>query len=68
MPLATSTYWNQVHGANAEDAPLDLEGMQTMRNLARNMAFLIKSVALGKEKYGAPALERGARTNFITRT
>lgn len=65
MPLATSTYWNQVHGANGEDALLDLEGMQTMRNLARNMAFLIKSIALGKEKYGMPELERGARTNFI---
>ena len=67
MPLATSTYWNQVHGANEEDAPFDLEGMQTMRNLARNMAFLIKAVALAKERYGAPELERGARTNFIRR-
>ncbi len=65
MPLATSTYWNQVHGANAEDALHDLEGMQTMRNLARNMSFLIKSIALGKERYGAPMVERGARTNFI---
>lgn len=67
MPIATSTYWNQVHGANGDDALLDLEGMQTMRNLARNMAFLIKAVALAKKEYGAPELERGARTNFITR-
>lgn len=67
MPLATSTYWNQVHGANGEDAVFDHEGMQTMRNLARNMAFLIKAIALAKDKYGLPELERGARTNFITR-
>lgn len=65
MPLVTSTYWNQVHGANAEDAALDGEGMQTMRNLARNAAFLIKSIALGKENIGLPRLERGTRTNFI---
>ena len=67
MPLATSTYWNQVHGANGEDALLDLEGMQTMRNLARNMAFLIKAVKMAKDTIGAPELERGARTNFIKR-
>ncbi len=67
MPVASSTYWNQVHGANGEDALLDLEGMQTMRNLASNMAFLIKSISLGKEKFGLPAKESGARTNFIKR-
>jgi multimeric flavodoxin WrbA len=67
MPLATSTYWNQVHGANGEDATFDLEGMQTMRNLARSMAFLIKSIDLGKKSIGAPVFERGARTNFIKR-
>ena len=67
MPLATSTYWNQVHGANGEDALLDLEGMQTMRNLARNMAFLIKAVKMAKDTIGAPELERGQRTNFIKR-
>ena len=67
MPLATSTYWNQVHGANGEDALLDLEGMQTMRNLARNMAFLIKAVKMAKDTIGAPELEREARTNFIKR-
>ncbi len=65
MPIATSTYWNQVHGGSAEDAPLDEEGMQTMRNLARNMLFLMRSVALGKENLGLPECERGARTNFI---
>ncbi len=65
MPIVSSTYWNQVHGANGDDALLDLEGMQTMRNLARNMAFLIRSITLGKEKYGLPNRESGARTNFI---
>ena len=65
MPIATSTYWNQVHGAVADDALEDLEGLQTMRNLAHNMAFLIKSIALGKEKFGMPKKETGARTNFI---
>lgn len=65
MPMATSTYWNQVHGASGEEAALDEEGMQCMRNLARNTAFLIKSISDGKKKYGLPDLERGARTNFI---
>ena len=65
MPVVSSTYWNQVHGANAEDAALDGEGMQTMRNLARNAAFLIKSIKLGKENIGLPELERGVWTNFI---
>lgn len=68
MPIATSTYWNQVHGAGAEDALLDLEGMLTMRNLAKNMAFLIKSISLGKEKYGLPEKEPAVRTNFIKRS
>ncbi len=65
MPIAPSSYWNQVHGAKGEDALLDLEGMQTMRNLARNMVFMIKSIELGKEKFGLPERESGARTNFI---
>ncbi len=65
MPIVTSTYWNQVHGANSDDAALDLEGMQCMRNLARNMAFLIKSLELGKEHVGLPNVEKGSRTNFI---
>ena len=65
MPVVTSSYWNQVHGANADDARLDEEGMMCMRNLARNMAFLMKSIALGEEKYGMPEKESGIRTNFI---
>ena len=65
MPVVTSTYWNQVHGGNAEEAQLDEEGMQTMRVLARNAAFLMKSIALGEEKYGLPETEKRARTNFI---
>ena len=67
MPIATSSYWNQVHGANAEDAQLDEEGMLCMRNLARNMTFLMKSIALGKESLGLPEKEKGVRTNFIRR-
>ena len=67
MPIATSSYWNQVHGSCGEDAHLDEEGMQTMRNLARNMAFMIKSISLGKEKYGIPEKESDKRTNFIKR-
>ena len=65
MPIVSSTYWNQVHGANGEDAKEDLEGMLCMRSLGRNMAFLIKSIALGKEKYGLPEREKQVRTNFI---
>ena len=65
MPMATSTYWNQVHGANAEEAVIDEEGMQCMRNLARNTAFLIKSLKLGKDEYGMPEAEKRFRTNFI---
>ncbi len=65
MPVVSSTYWNQVHGANAKDASLDEEGMQCMRNLGKNTAFLIKSIRLGKESFGLPTVEKGARTNFI---
>lgn len=64
MPVASSTYWNEVHGFTAADVEKDLEGLQTMRNLARNMAFLMKSIALGKEAYGLPESERGAFTSF----
>ena len=64
MPIATSTYWNQIHGFTAEDAKKDLEGLQTMRNLARNMAFMIRAIADAKEKYGTPSVERGAFTSF----
>lgn len=64
MPVASSTYWNQVHGFTAEDVKKDLEGLQTMRNLANNMAFMMKAIALGKEKYGLPVLEDDAFTCF----
>lgn len=64
MPIASSTYWNEVHGFTAADVEKDLEGLQTMRNLARNMAFLMKSIALGKEAFGLPEKERGAFTSF----
>lgn len=67
MPVATSTYWNQVHGANGDDARLDEEGMLCMRNLGANMAFLMESVALGKASLGLPEREKMVRTNFIKR-
>ncbi len=65
MPIASSQYWNSIHGAAPGDAENDAEGLQTMRTLARNMAFLMKSIALGKEKYGLPEKEAVQRTNFI---
>ncbi len=64
MPIATSTYWNQVHGFSADDVKKDAEGLQTMRNLAHNMAFMIKAIADAKEKYGMPEQESGAFTSF----
>lgn len=64
MPVASSTYWNQVHGFTAEDAKKDLEGLQVMRNLARNMSFMIKAVADAREKYGYPEVEKGCFTSF----
>ena len=64
MPIASSTYWNEVHGSTKEDVEKDLEGLQTMRNLARNMAFLIKSIKLGKEQYGMPKIEHEQFTSF----
>lgn len=68
MPIATGSYWNQVHGAVAEDAEYDLEGLYTMRSLARNMAFLIKCIAIGKERFGLPEAEAAVKTNFINRS
>ena len=64
MPVASSTYWNQVHGFTTEDVKKDLEGLQTMRNLARNMSFMMKAFADAKEKYGLPAQEQEAFTSF----
>lgn len=65
MPVASSQYWNSVHGGAPGEVAQDEEGMQTMRTLARNMSFLMKSIALGKEKYGLPEKEEHAWTNFI---
>lgn len=64
MPIVSSTYWNEVHGWTAEDVEKDLEGLQTMRNLGRNMAFLIKAINASKSEI--PAQERGVFTNFHT--
>ena len=65
MPVASSQYWNSVHGAAPGEAAQDAEGMQSMRTLARNMTFLMRGVALAKEKYGLPERETPQRTNFI---
>jgi multimeric flavodoxin WrbA len=65
MPIATGQYWNGIHGREAGEAAQDAEGLQMMRTLARNMAFLMKSIALGKEEYGIPQREPFHRTNFI---
>ena len=65
MPVASSQYWNSVHGAAKGEAEQDAEGLQTMRTLAKNMAFLIKSIALGKERYGLPEKEQHLFTNFV---
>ena len=64
MPIAASTYWNQVHGFTKEDVAKDLEGLQTMRNLARNMAFMIRAIKDAQAKYGLPEVERGSFTSF----
>lgn len=64
MPIATSTYWNMVHGFSAEDVKKDLEGLQTMRNLAHNMAFLIKAIANEKQASGLPVQEHEFFTSF----
>ena len=65
MPVASSQYWNSVHGQMPGEARADEEGLQTMRTLARNMAFLMKSIELGKEKFGLPQREEFKATNFI---
>ena len=65
MPVVSSNYWNSVHGNNAEQAVQDEEGLQVMRNLARNMTFLMKSIALGKEQFGLPEKEKKIATNYI---
>ncbi len=65
MPVVSGQYWNAVHGSTAEDVEKDLEGLQQMRTLAANMAFMLKSIALGKETFGFPEKEEFIRTNFI---
>lgn len=64
MPIASSTYWNQVHGHTAEDVKKDLEGLQTMRNLARNIVFLVNAISDAKTKVGLPKVERQYFTSF----
>lgn len=65
MPVVSSQYWNQVHGHSPEDVKKDEEGLQIMRTLGRNMAFLIKSIDLGKKEFGLPEKEESISTNFI---
>ena len=65
MPIASSQYWNSIHGRTQGEAVMDEEGRQTMRVLARNMTFLMKSIALGKEAFGLPETEERVATNFI---
>lgn len=65
MPVASSCYWNSIHGRLPGEALQDAEGLRIMRTLARNMTFLMKSIQLGKEKYGLPERETGEMTNFI---
>ena len=65
MPVVSSTYWNEVHGYTAADVERDKEGLQTMRNLGRNMAFLIKAIAAAKQSEGLPQQERNVFTSFF---
>ena len=65
MPVASGQYWNSVHGREKGEVAQDLEGLQTLRGLARNMSFLMKSIALGKETYGLPEKEAWQPTHFI---
>ena len=65
MTIATSQYWNMLYGLEPGDGEQDIEGLQTMRTLARNMIFLMKSIALGKEKFGLPVHEEWTPTHFI---
>ena len=65
MPVASSHYWNSVHGRAPGEAAQDLEGIATVRNLAKNMTFLMKSIALGKAQFGLPEPEPVSPTHFI---
>ncbi len=66
MPVVSSTYWNEVHGFTAEDVETDLEGLQTMRNLGHNMAFMIRAIDMAAASEGVPVQERAAFTSFHT--
>ena len=65
MPIASSQYWNSIHGRNPGEAQMDEEGRQTMRTRARNMSFLMKSIQLGREQFGLPQQEDRIATNFV---
>ncbi len=65
MPVVSSQYWNAVHGRAPGEAAQDLEGLQTIRTLGRNAAFLMKSIALGREAFGLPEKEKRVSTHFI---
>lgn len=65
MPVASGQYWNSIHGRELGEASQDAEGLQGMRTLARNMTFLMKSIAVGKERFGLPKKEEMQHTNFI---
>ena len=65
MPIASGQYWNGIHGQTPGQAQEDAEGLQMMRTFARNMSFLIKSIALGREKFGLPEQEPKQFTNFV---
>lgn len=65
MPVASGSYWNMIHGGNPVEAAQDLEGIRTVRNAAKNMTFLMRSIAMGKETIGLPEPEPKVFTNFI---
>ena len=65
MPVASGQYWNSIHGRQQGEANEDAEGLQSMRTLARNMTFLMKSISLGKTQFGLPEKEAVTRTNFV---
>lgn len=65
MYIVGSSYWNQIHGTNKEEAKQDLEGLQTMRNLGKNIAYLLKCKYIAKEKVPKPIYEEAIKTNFI---
>ncbi len=66
MPVVSSTYWNEVHGFTAQDVEADLEGLQTMRNLGKNMAFMMKAIEAAAQEKGLPSQERGTFTHFLS--